>query len=252
MRTAGHTPPGVEALVERQAERWSLEEKRRGHVAPQLVPLPCVAFSQLPYSGGDKVAARVATALDFGLFDSVIVREIARREGINESLVKGLDQRMRGVIERYITDVFHHHPLTEDEYFRQAMRIVSTIGQRGRAVLVGRGAPFMLAPEHTLRVLVVASDGVRAERCAGDSGLSLEQARAQVAEDDRQRQDFLSFHFRIRQDDPRHYDITLNTDHLQFEQAAHVVADLFRRRFPEAKSDRRRGPGPDRVTLPTR
>jgi cytidylate kinase len=240
---AGERTPGIEALVDRQVERWSREE-RFGHVPQLPFPQPCVAFSQLPYAGGGEVAARVAADLDFGLFDSAIVREIARREGISESLVRGLDQRRRGVIERYIADVFQHHALTEDEYFRQAMRIVSTIGQRGRAVLVGRGAPFMLAPEHTLRVLVVASDAVRTERCAGDSGLSLEQARAQVAEDDRQRQDFLSFHFRIRQDDPRHYDITLNTDHLPFEQAAHVVVDLFRRRFAEAR--------PKRSTPPTR
>jgi cytidylate kinase len=231
MRTAGQKTPGIEALVERQAERWSLAG-RLGHAAPAPVPQPCVAFSQLPYSGGDEVAARVAAELDFGLFDSAIVREIARQQGIHESLVMGLDQRMRGVIERYITDAFHRHALTEDEYFRQAMRIVSTIAQRGRAVLVGRGAPFLLAPEHTLRVLVVASAGVRAERCAAAGGWSLEQARAQIAEDDRQRQDFLSFHFRVRQDDPCHYDVTVNTDHLPLEQAAHAIVDLFRRRFP--------------------
>lgn len=233
MRTAAQRTPGIEALVERQAERWSLAG-RLGHAAQPAVPQPCVAFSQVPYSGGDEVAARVAARLDFGLFDSAIVREIARRQGIPESLVMGLDQRMRGVIERYITDAFHRHALTEDEYFRQAVRIVSTIAQRGRAVLVGRGAPFLLKAEHTLRVLVVASPSVRVARCATTGGLSLDQARAQVAEDDRQRQDFLSFHFRIRQDDPCRYDLTINTDHLPLEEAAQVVVDLFHRRFPDA------------------
>lgn len=231
MRTAAQRTPGIEALVERQAERWRLAG-RLEHAAAAAMPRPCVAFSQLPYSGGDTVAARVAARLDFGLFDSAIVGEIARQRGIHESLVVGLDERMRGVIERYVTDAFHRHTLTEDEYFRQAMRVVSTIGQRGRAVLVGRGAPFILAPEHTLRVLVVASAAVRAERCASAGGLSLEQARAQLAEDDRQRQDFLSFHFRVRQDDPSLYDVAVNMDHLAVDQAADVIVDLFHRRFP--------------------
>jgi cytidylate kinase len=231
MRTGAHKTPGIEALVERQAERWRLAG-RLEHAAHAAVPKPCVAFSQVAFSGGDAVAARVAAQLDFGLFDSAIVGEIARQRGVHESLVVGLDERMRGVIDRYIVDAFHRHALTEDQYFRQAIRIVSTIAQRGRAVLVGRGAPFILAPEHTLRVLVVASPAVRVQRCAAAGGLSLDQARAQVAEDDRQRQDFLSFHFRIRQDDPALYDVTLNTDHLSVEDAARIAADVFHRRFP--------------------
>jgi hypothetical protein len=36
----------------------------------------------------------------------------------------------------------------------------------------------------------------------------------------------------VRQDDPCHYDVSVNTDHLPLEEAAHVVVDLFRRRFP--------------------
>jgi len=231
MRTAGQRTPGIETLVERQAARWSLAE-RLAHPARVVVPQPCVAFSQLPHSGGDAIAARVAARLDYGLFDSAIVGEIARQRGIHESLVLGLDERMRGVIDRYVADAFRRHALTEDEYFRQVMRIVSTIGQRGRAVLVGRGAPFMLVPDHTLRVLVVASATVRVQRCAAAGGLTPDQARAQVAEDDRQRQDYLSFHFRMRQDDPCHYDLVVNTDHLPLDQAAQVIVDVFRRRFP--------------------
>jgi len=234
MRTGTPRTPGIEALVERQAERWRLAAQQQQHAAhpPVPQPQPCIAFSQLAFSGGDAVATRVAARLDFGLFDQAIVGEIARRRGIHESLVVDLDERVRGVIERYVTDAFHHHGLTEDQYMRQAIRVVSTIAQRGRAVLVGRGAPFILAPQHTLRVLVVASPAVRVQRCSTAGSLSLDQARAQVAEDDRQRHDFLSFHFRIRQDDPSLYDVTLNTDHLAVDEAAQVVVDLFRRRFP--------------------
>jgi cytidylate kinase len=231
MRAAVPKTPGIEGLVQRQAERWRLAA-RLGQAAQAPVQQPCVAFSQLPYSSGETVAARVAARLDFGLFDSAIVGEIAGQRGVHESLVVGLDERMRGIVERYVTDAFHRHALTEDEYFRQAMRVISTIGQRGRAVLVGRGAPFILAPEHTLRVLVVASPAVRVQRCAASGHLSLEQARAQVVGDDRQRQDFLSFHFRMRQDDPSLYDVTVNTDHLPIDEAAEVVVDVFRRRFP--------------------
>jgi len=230
MRTAGQKTPGIEALVERQAARWSLAG-RLGHAAGPAAAQACVAFSRLPYSGGDAVAAHVATLLDYGLFDSAIVGEIARQSGIHESLVVGLDERMRGVIDRYVADAFRRHALTEDEYFRQVMRIVSTIGQRGRAVLVGRGAPFILSPDHTLRVLVVASTAMREQRWAAACGLTLERAHAQLAEDDRQRQDYLSFHFRLRHDDPCHYDLIVNTDHLPVEDVAQVIVDVFHRRF---------------------
>jgi len=223
--------PGIEALVEHQAARWDLA-RHTGRTDASAGPEPCLAFSRLPHASGDTVAERVATLLDYGLFGSVALGEIARQHGIHESLVAGLDERMRGVIDRYMADVFSRHGRTGDEYFREMMRIVSTIGQRGRAVLVGRGAPFILSPEHTLRVLVVASREAREQRCASESGIPLDQARAQLAESDRQRREYLNFYFRIPQDDRCFYDLVVNTDRLGIDEAAHVVAEAFRRRFP--------------------
>lgn len=233
MRPSGQRTPGLEALVERQAARWSLAG-RVGHETAPVAPQPCVAFSRLSWSDGDAVAAWVAAQLDYGLFDTAIVTEIARQRGIDESLVDELDERVRGAIDRYVADAFRRHGLTEDEYFRQLIRIVTTIGQRGRAVLVGRGAAFILSPDHTLRVLVVASASVRERRYAAARGLTPERARAQLAEEDRQRQDYLTLHFRLRQDDPCHYDLVVSTDHLSTGEAGQVIVDVFRRRFPSA------------------
>src|SRR5262245_46964914 len=69
MRASSPKTPGIEALVERQAERWRLTAQQ--HAAPLPVPQPSmpqpsIAFSQLAFSSGEWVAARVAARLDFG------------------------------------------------------------------------------------------------------------------------------------------------------------------------------------------
>lgn len=224
--------PGIEALVERQATRWSVS-RRLGTAQAADVPAACVAFSRLAHSHGDEVADRVAAALDYGLFGSGILRDIARERDTPEWLLAGLDERMRGLIDRYVGDVFRHGG-GGDELFRQVVRTMSTIGRRGRSVLVGRGAPFVLAPRHTLRVLVTAPHEVRVQRCAASRGVAPDEARRQLDADDRQRTEFLAFHFRVRHDDPCLYDLVVNTEHLGVADAARLVVEAFRARFPDA------------------
>jgi cytidylate kinase len=218
-----------EELIERQARRWDLEQRA---AAARPTP-PCIGVSRLPGSGGSEVARRVAEQLDFGCFGADIVNWIERERGIQHRLVAGLDEHVRSLIERYVTDSFRSGVFHESEYLRHVVRTVATLSERGRTVIIGRGASFILPKERSLRVLVVAPLSARTERIAAEREVSPERATQIVRDATAERREFLRHHFGVDPDDPTLYDLIVNTDTLGIDTSVSLIVDALRRAFPE-------------------
>jgi cytidylate kinase len=226
--------PGIEHLIERQAARWAVAQRASTAEAPP-VPRPCVAISRLPYAGGLEVAERVAATLDYGVFAGNIVEEIVTEHGGARALGADLDERARNAIERLVADLFRSHVPTEDERIRQVVQLVATIGQRGAAVVVGRGAAYLLGPERALRVLAVAPAAERAARLRATRGMDPTAAREELAREDRGRAEFVRRHFGVDQSDPTRYDLVVNTATLGIGGAVAAILAAFADRFPTAR-----------------
>jgi len=220
--------PRMARMVEQQVGRWQLEERRQSASPPPVN----VAFSRFPRSQAAELGQRVAEALGFGFFGIAIVEEIARSQGVQRELVSGVDEHVRSLIERFVVDSFRRRPFLESDYVHGVVRTIATLGQRGRAVLLGRGSAQILPPERALRVLVVAPTADRIERLAKDEDLGLEAARRRLEREDAQRREFIQHHFRADPDDPTLYDLVVNTATLGTEDATPVVVSALARRFP--------------------
>jgi cytidylate kinase len=217
----------LEELVERQVRLW--EAERRVHTPPPRGP--CIALSRLPGAGAAELGRRVADLLDYGFFGIEIVDRISRELGVQHRLVAGLDERVSTVIERYVADAFRTRPITESDYLRAVVRTIATLGERGRAVILGRGAPYILPPSRALRVLVVAPREARIARIARELGVSAHEAAETLAQRDAERLRFLRHDFGVEPDDPTLYDLVVNTATLGVEASAALVIDALRRRF---------------------
>lgn len=225
-------PHNVEILIDRQMRRWNLQ---RASAGPRIPP-PCVAVARLAHSRAAEIGRQVAERLDYGLFGREIVDQIAGEGGIQRQLVAGLDEKIHGTIERYVADAFRVRAFTESDYLRHVVRAIATIGNRGMAVILGRGAAFILSPARALRVFVVAPVATRVEWLAESRGLSHEQAVKMIEEEDAKRREFFRHQFGVLLDDPLHYDVVLNTGTLSIDAAVGIVIDALRSRFPDAVS----------------
>ncbi len=105
--------------------------------------------------------------------------------------------------------------------------VVMQYAQRGGAVLVGRGANFLLRyVPGVLRVRTVAPLEIRAMRLANQEGLDLDRARRLATVVDQQRRTYVAHLFGSDWTSPLNYDLTLNTGRLTLEQGALTVLDL--------------------------
>jgi len=217
----------LDGMVQSQFRRW--ETLRRSAATER--PLPCIAISRQHGAGGASLGRLAAERLGYGFFGREIVEEITKRTGLSRQLVAGVDEHIRGSIDRFLGDGFRQQRFTESEYLRQVVRAVATLGERGGAVILGRGAPFILKPERALRVLVVAPRQQRLEHLAKTLELGAQEAEARLVRLDERREEFLRHHFGRDPDDPVNYDLTLNAGGLPLGVCAELLVSALGARF---------------------
>jgi cytidylate kinase len=224
-------PRSIDQLVDHQVRRWHLETRMQ-RLRPRR---PCIALSRLPGSGADELGRLLAERLGYGFFGIEIVDRIARLSGIQQELVRGMDERVRGAIEAMI-DGLRGRParFSESDYVRRLVRVIATLGEGGSAVIVGRGAAYVLDGDHALRVLVVAPREERIERLAKRHDLPLAEASARLDREDAGRRQFLRRSFGVDPDDASLYDLAVNTSSFGIEGAAGLIEELLATRWPSS------------------
>lgn len=222
---------GLDELVERQVRRWSVESRAEGARRH-----PCIALSRQPGSGATELGHRVAERIGYGFFGIEIVDQIAREQGISRRLVEGLDEHVRTGIERFVADSFRNASFTESDYLRHVVRTIATLGERGGAVILGRGATSILQPELALRVLITAPVDARVARLRRVRKLDEGAAKSAIQQEDDERRTFLRHHFGVDPDDPSLYDVCLNTESFGLDAAGVLIVEALRLRFPKSEA----------------
>ncbi len=222
-------PRSLRQIVDHQLKRWEVEHRAQ---VPRPGGAPCVALSRQHGSGADAVGRQVASWLDYGFFGIEIVDQIAKDEHVQRELVADLDEHIRDAIHRYVIDSFHSRTFSESDYLRALVRAITTLGERGMAVILGRGAAYILPQERCLRVLLIAPRSVRVERFAKEHGIAISEASERVEQEDAIRREFLQMQFGVEPDDPTLYDLVVNTANLDVQASARVIIEALRRRFP--------------------
>ena len=217
-------------LVDEQVRRWEqAERKRAGEQAAE--PWPLITVSREFGALGTDTGRRAAEKLGFGFWDQEIVHAIAEQTGIQETLLASLDEQTRTRIEDFIGESVFGAGTTAVKYVRQVIRVVQTIQLHGGAVVIGRGAQFILAKDAALRVRVVCPYQQRVAGYAKREGLSEAEAERKLVRVERERQTFIRRHYEREVGDPIHYDIMVNTEDIPPDQAADLLVAAYRAKF---------------------
>jgi cytidylate kinase len=214
----------VVKFVEDQIEKW-LRHKDGEGVRPEGWSV--ITFSKEPGSQGNMVARAVADKLGFDFFDRDIIKGIAKSAKISEHVIETLEKERLSGVEDFLASLIQKHYLHPDFYMEHLMKVVATIGKHGRAVIVGRGANFILPPDERFSVRVVAPLETRIQNVADVFGVSNEEAKRRIMQRESRRQAFIrqSFHSEIA--DPIHYDLIVNTQQMKVATAVQAVCAAF-------------------------
>ena len=210
----------IPRIIEEQVQRWQIMQKE-GREEKKGVSV--ITVSREPGSGGRIVATRLADKLGIAIFHQEVINEMAKSADVSEKLVETLDERGLSILEDWISSLVHARHLWPDRYMQHLMKVVGTIGKHGRAVVVGRGANFILPPEKRFSVRIVAAQAWRIKNVAKEFNISSEDAKRRVMRTESDRRAFVRKYFNADIADPTNYDLVINTATLSVDQAVDVI-----------------------------
>lgn len=215
----------LDKIIEDQIGRWQVDQKKK-----YKKPIrPVITLSRMPGAGGSILAQRLAQDLKIDLFDQKIVEEIAKSSKVSEKVVQTLDEQDRSILDDWIRMLGEGY-LWSYEYLKHLTKIVGTIGAHGHALILGRGASFILPQEVSLRVLVVAPLQTRIDNVMRGYGASSDEARRRVMRTEADRRAFIRKYFNADMTDPLNYDLVINTKNLSIDAAVKIVEESFNSR----------------------
>jgi cytidylate kinase len=214
----------IEQIVDEQVKKWGLGLRDK---TEHPVAVSVVTVSREPGSGGKLIAKGIAESMDFDLFHQEVIHAMALSAKVSARVLESLDEKGLSMLDDWVAAVVHRNYLWPDEYLQHLLKVVSAIGNHGKAVLVGRGANFILPKEKTLRIRVVASQGFRVKKVAEQFDLPLKEAERRVMKTDADRRAFVRKYFYADIADPRNYDLVINTENIAIAEAIEGVCHIL-------------------------
>lgn len=231
------TPRSLDALVEHQVRKWTAERKHVPTVVGPARRWPVVTLSREYGAHGAAVGRLLAERLGFDFWDKKLVQTIADDAGASQRVIETLDEQRKNAFADVLGSLLKSHGLSASEYFERLARVVQTISDHGAAVVLGRGANYLVPADRALRVRVIAPFEVRVAGVMARGGLDEKGARAEVRLIDTERAAFVRQAYGRDVADPADYDVVLNAGSLDAPAAVEVMVAAYRAKFgalPEA------------------
>jgi CMP/dCMP kinase len=203
-------------------------------------PVQLITISREYGAGGSELGVLLGKELGWPVLDHELVRELAMRLKCEEGEVRAMDEHAPSFLERLAAVAVvtapesrvHSTPwVTDPDCIAAAAReVLLEAAQRPPLIVVGHGGNCLFHDRpDVLRIRVTAPFDVRVQRVARRSGLTAQQAAAEVRRRDGDRQQYLQRYYQSDVNDASQYDLQINTATVPLERAAQLVLSVTRR-----------------------
>jgi cytidylate kinase len=216
----------LDKLVEEQIVRWQSNKKRK-----YKKPIrPVITMSRLPGCDAWNIAKQISADLEIDFFDQEIVDQIAKDADVSRRLVETLDEQDNSIVLDWLSTLTAERHIWPYEYLNHLTKIIGTIGAHGHAVILGRGASFILPKEICLRVLVVAPMETRINKVKDTYKVSEKSARQHIMGTESDRAAFIRRYFHADMLNPVNYDMIFNMEMFDKDAVVEMIKTAYNTR----------------------
>lgn len=218
-------------------------DKRDASFATRLRPF--VTISRQAGAGGLTLAHALLDRFEheddkelFGewdMFDQKLVAMVAEDSDLRVSVEALLSEQYHKAAEDFFRQMFTS-TTPQDIVTDRMFRLVRTIAEVGKAVIVGRaGSEVTRGLGPSVSVRLVAPEQARIAHMTELYGHSEKEATEAIARLDSGRARMMKRHFRVNIDDPLHYDAVWNTGRVSYEEIADSIVVTLKARAAAAR-----------------
>jgi len=198
----------------------------------ELFVRPYITVARQPGSGGRIIAEKVAAKLKYEFIHKEIIEDIAASTKKRTAVIKAIEERGRSKIDDIIHSLFNEEYVDDYTYIKELSMVQLAYMQKGHIVILGRAGNFISPPCRGLHVDIVAPFKHRVENTIKFEKLDASAAKERVARVTLEREKFTQQYFKKDVWNPDYYDLTINTQCLNNDQAANMIVEAFYQKFP--------------------
>lgn len=194
--------------------------------------LPIITISRQMGSGGKPIADLVARKLGkpWKVYHKDILDQIAKESKLEKEIVEETDETQKPVISEIVFDALGKKYMSLPSYYKQLLKILSQIGKRGHAIIIGRGASYLFPK--ALRVRIICDYEQRIKWLMKYDKLSRSAALRRIKESDLTRKNFTKTLFKHDDQKAHHFDLVIQTGpSLGIKEASELIVVLAKRKF---------------------
>ncbi len=226
----------MDRMVEQQLKKWrgliedGMDVFDYGLEREKAKGGPVITISREPGSGGSEIARKLAKDLSMDLMGGQIIQHVAESAKMSRKVIESLDEKEVTLRDSFLTALFRDRHLWPDEFMQHLTKVIGTVGRYGNAIIVGRGANYILPRANTFRVRIIAPLEDRIRYVMEDRGCVRAEAEQYILKTENNRKAFIRKHFNADCSDPGQYDILINTGGTTIEGAAEAIKIAFKMR----------------------
>ena len=171
--------------------------------------------------------------LGWKIFDKELVEYISQNAHVRQNMVEMFDEKTQNEIHNWVFTLLDHDALGSDKYFKHLVTTITTIAEHGRAIILGRGANFILPCHRALKLKVTAPLKNRVTEIMKKFEISEKEAFERVHLADKGRLAFIRRFFHHDTEELVSYDLILNLGTLSLSDAENIVVQALKQKFPQ-------------------
>lgn len=187
-----------------------------------------LAISREAGARGTTIARKVGELLGWQVFDQELLDYLLLDETGRAGLMADIPDSARAWSEEHFAKLQRDRRISTEGESTALFRLMFAIAARGDAILVGRGAGFLLPAETTVHARIVAPFESRVSYLAQSLRLTREEAQDEVRNRDTRRAMFLTRTVHREPGDETAYDLVINSTRLGVEGSAQFLAACIR------------------------
>jgi hypothetical protein len=158
------------------------------------------------------------------LFGGQIIQKVAESVEMSTKVIESLDEKEMTKRDDWLTALFESRHLWPDRYLHHLTKVIGTIGRYGNAVILGRGANYILPQENTFRVRFIAPMEVKLKNVIRTTR---EEAEKYIMKTESERRAFVHQYFHADLTDIDHYDMIINMGKIRVDAAVEAIKCAF-------------------------
>ncbi len=227
--------------LERAQSYLSLNLAPHGRTHASSPALPFVTLSRQAGAGATTLARLTTQQLNlrtppgetpWTIYDGNLVEAMLRDGNFPHHLARFLPEDTLSEIDATIGEILGRHPNLW-ELDQRIKRLIRRLAQNGNCILIGRAANLVTADlPNGIHVRLIAQADDRAKHMAQKLNITETEARLRNLRKDSARSRFVKGNYNCDVNDPRRYDMVINTSHILPAEVRQILTTMIEIRTP--------------------